>query len=161
MIIYHGSTVLVEKPEIRTGETFLDFGAGFYTTTSYEQAERWARIKMRRENTQVGYVSIYEFDYEAAKADAVIRKFDTADMEWLLFVASNRRGVRPVEAADMHIGPVADDNVYQSIRLFETGAYDAEYTVKKLKTETLHDQWTLHSDKILKYLNFIEAKEVR
>ena len=40
MIIYHGSTVLVEKPEIRTGETFLDFGAGFYTTTSYEQAER-------------------------------------------------------------------------------------------------------------------------
>jgi len=60
-----------------------------------------------------------------------------------------------------HIGPVADDNVYQSIRLFETGAYDAEYTVKKLKTEVLHDQWTLHSDEILKYLNFIEAKEVR
>ena len=161
MIIYHGSTVLVEKPEIRTGETFLDFGAGFYTTTSYEQAERWARIKMRRENTQVGYVSIYEFDYEAAKSDAVIRKFDTADMEWLLFVASNRRCVRPVEAADMHIGPVADDNVYQSIRLFETGAYDAEYTVKRLKTEVLHDQWTLHTDRILEYLAFVETKEVR
>lgn len=61
----------------------------------------------------------------------------------------------------MHIGPVADDNVYQSIRLFETGAYDAEYTVKKLKTEVLHDQWTLHTDRILKYLNFIEAKEIR
>ena len=34
MILYHGSTVLVEKPEIRKGETFLDFGVGFYTTTS-------------------------------------------------------------------------------------------------------------------------------
>ena len=56
---------------------------------------------------------------------------------------------------------VADDNVYQSIRLLETGAYDAEYTVKKLKTEVLHDQWTLHSNEILKYLKFIEAKEVR
>ena len=33
--------------------------------------------------------------------------------------------------------------------------------VKKLKTEVLHDQWTLHSNKILKYLKFIEAKEVR
>ena len=51
--------------------------------------------------------------------------------------------------------------MYQSIRLFETGAYDAEYTVKKLKTEVLHDQWTFHSEEILKYLNFIEAKEVR
>ena len=47
VIIYHGSTVLVETPEIREGGTFLDFGVGFYTTTSYEQAERWARIKMR------------------------------------------------------------------------------------------------------------------
>lgn len=32
MIIYHGSTVLVEKPEILVGDTFLDFGVGFYTT---------------------------------------------------------------------------------------------------------------------------------
>ena len=63
--------------------------------------------------------------------------------------------------ADLHIGPVADDNVYQSIRLFETGAYDAEYTVKRLKNEVLHDQWTLHTDKILTYCKFIEAKEVK
>jgi hypothetical protein len=33
MIIYHGSTALVEKPEIRISDTFLDFGTGFYTTT--------------------------------------------------------------------------------------------------------------------------------
>ena len=67
MIIYHGSTDLVKEPEIRAGDTFLDFGAGFYTTTSYDQAERWARIKMRRENRDTGYVAVYEFDYDAAK----------------------------------------------------------------------------------------------
>ena len=38
MIIYHGSTVLVEKPEIRISDSFLDFGTGFYTTTSEHQA---------------------------------------------------------------------------------------------------------------------------
>lgn len=54
MILYHGSTVPVEKPEIRISESFLDFGTGFYTTTSLQQAERWARIKMRRENKPVG-----------------------------------------------------------------------------------------------------------
>ena len=48
MILYHGSTVRVEMPELRAGVSLLDFGAGFYTTSSYEQAERWARIKMRR-----------------------------------------------------------------------------------------------------------------
>lgn len=45
MIIYHGSTVLVEKPEIRISDSFLDFGTGFYTTTSEHQAERWAKSK--------------------------------------------------------------------------------------------------------------------
>ena len=76
-------------------------------------------------------------------------------------MVNNRRGNSGNSRSDMHIGPVADDNVYQSIRLFETGAYDAEYTIKRLKTEILHDQWVLHSDKSLKYLNFIEEKKIR
>ena len=67
MILYHGSTDLVDKPKIRVGEVFLDFGVGFYTTTSYEQAERWARIKMRRNNSDIGYVAIYEFDLKKAQ----------------------------------------------------------------------------------------------
>jgi len=161
MILYHGSIDLVNKPEIRKGDVCLDFGVGFYTTTSYEQAERWARIKMRRHNATVGYVSVYEFDLDASLKELSIDKFETADEKWLEFVVNNRKGVSTVDVKDMHIGPVADDNVYQSIRLFETGAYDAEYTVKKLKTEVLQDQWTLHTDKALSYLEFVEAKEIR
>lgn len=45
MILYHGSTDLVDKPEIRESDVYLDFGVGFYTTTSFEQAERWAKKK--------------------------------------------------------------------------------------------------------------------
>lgn len=161
MILYHGSTDLVDKPEIRKGDMYLDFGVGFYTTTSENQADRWARIKMRRNNTDVGYVAVYEFDFEKAEKELNIKRFENADEKWLAFVVNNRRGAETNDNADMHIGPVADDNVYQSIRLFETGAYDAEYTVKKLKTEVLRDQWVLHTDKILEYLKFIEAKEVR
>lgn len=161
MILYHGSIDLVDKPEIRKGDVYLDFGVGFYTTTSYEQAERWARIKMRRHNAAVGFVSVYEFDLDSAANDLLIEKFETADEKWLAFVVNNRKGVFAGDMKDMHIGPVADDNVYQSIRLFETGAYDAEYTVKKLKTEVLQDQWTLHTDKALSYLKFVEAKEIK
>ena len=160
MILYHGSTDLVKSPEIRKSEVYLDFGVGFYTTTSLEQAERWARIKMRRNDFPVGYVSVYEFDLERAEKEITIGRFDTADERWLEFVVGNRRGVKTGDKKDLHIGPVADDNIYQSIRLFETGAYDAEYTVKKLKTEVLHDQWTLHTEKALSFLKFVKAKEI-
>ena len=161
MILFHGSTDLVDKPEIRVSEAYLDFGTGFYTTTSYEQAERWARIKMRRKNVAVGYVSVYEFDYEAAIRSFSIKQFTQADMEWITFVSANRNGEKVTGDFDMHIGPVADDNVYRSIRLFETGILDAEETVKRLKTELLHDQWTMHTQEILSYCTFIEAKTIR
>lgn len=157
IIIYHGSTELVKKPEIRIGNQFLDFGAGFYTTTSKDQAERWAKIKMQRENKKVGYVSVYEFDFESAENETVIHRFDTADMKWLRFVTANRRGESLETNVDMHIGPVADDNVYRSIRLFETGVLNAEETVKRLKTEVLQDQWTFHTEKILSYLKYIDS----
>ena len=161
MKLYHGSTALVKQPEIRTGTTFLDFGAGFYTTTSYEQAERWARIKMRRESAAIGYVASYNFDFDAASGEIAIQTFSSADMEWLQFVVKNRRGLPFEVPADMHIGPVADDNVYQSIRFFETGVFSAEETVKRLKTEVLHDQWTFHTAKALSYCHFEDYKEVR
>ena len=137
MILYHGSTLPVEDPKILPSEAFLDFGTGFYTTTSYRQAERWAKIKMRRLNTDVGYVSVYKFDYDAAALQSEIFRFQAADMEWLRFVVGNRRGEELFKAADLHIGPVADDNIYRSIRLFETGVLDSEETVKRLKTEVL------------------------
>lgn len=161
MIIYHGSTALVEKPEIREGDNFLDFGIGFYTTTSYEQAERWARIKMRRKKADIGYVAIYEFDFESAAKNTNIKRFDLADMEWLMFVVRNRRGEYTNESVDMHIGPVADDDVYQSIRLFETGVLDVEATVKRLKTEKLQDQWTFHTDKMLSYLRYVDYMVIK
>ena len=97
-------------------------------TTSYEQTERWTRIKMRRMNVEVGYVSVYEFDYEATRREAELFIFENADVEWLDFVVGNRRGEEHFKAAGLHIGPVADDNVYRSIRLFETGVLDADET---------------------------------
>lgn len=162
MILYHGSTDLVSVPEIRTGEVYLDFGVGFYTTTSYEQAGRWAKIKMRRNNCAVGYVSVYEFDDKDAETNGLrIEKFTSADERWLQFVVDHRRGKPDAEEKDLYIGPVADDNIYQTICLFENGAYDAAYTVKKLKTEVSHDQWAFHTQRALSFLKFIEAKEIR
>ena len=42
MILYHGSTQIVEFPEIRTAKYHKDFYFGFYCTLLPEQAIRWA-----------------------------------------------------------------------------------------------------------------------
>ena len=109
MILYHGSTVSVDAPHILESVSLLDFGAGFYTTQSYEQAERWPRVKMRRAKAERGFVSVYEFDEQQALQAQMIRRFDRADMVWLQFVVGNRRGTAPGDASEIHIGPVADD----------------------------------------------------
>ena len=60
----------------------------------------------------------------------------------------------------MHIGPVADDNVYRTIRLFETGVLETDETLKRLKTEVLQEQWTFHTEKALSFVKFIKSKEI-
>ncbi len=67
MKIYHGSTVIVEKPSLEILNYRTDFGKGFYTTTDIEQAKRWTKIKKERneeekkENNIKRYINIYEY----------------------------------------------------------------------------------------------------
>ncbi len=42
MILYHGSNVIVSKPQLIHQNRFLDFGFGFYTTTNRVQAIAFA-----------------------------------------------------------------------------------------------------------------------
>lgn len=48
MKLYHGSLDIVERPQIRLANRTLDYGIGFYTTTSEEQAELWVKRKIAR-----------------------------------------------------------------------------------------------------------------
>ena len=66
MKIYHGSIEIVEKPEIRILQNrTLDYGYGFYTTTSYNQSRDWVKRRMDNTNTTKGFINIYEFDEKA------------------------------------------------------------------------------------------------
>ena len=48
MLLYHGSNVEVSNPQIIESDRRLDFGKGFYLTSSYEQAKRWAELTVKR-----------------------------------------------------------------------------------------------------------------
>ena len=50
MLLYHGSNIAVREPKILKSQRYLDFGAGFYMTSDFEQARKWAvRTAARRE----------------------------------------------------------------------------------------------------------------
>ena len=44
-LLYHGSNVLVEKPQIIVSGYYKDFGYGFYCTNIETQARKWALTK--------------------------------------------------------------------------------------------------------------------
>ena len=98
MIIYHGSYIKIEKPEIIIQEKGRDFGFGFYTTTIKEQAERWAIRTARLLSRQSGknenaVINIYDYDENSAK-DLNIKSFPTADLEWLELVIKCRSDLK-------------------------------------------------------------------
>ncbi len=62
MLLYHGSNMAVEKPEVNAGRRALDFGAGFYLTSNRDQAERWAQAVVRRRQSGCAMLNCFEFD---------------------------------------------------------------------------------------------------
>ena len=63
MILYHGSYLEVQTPDLVHSRENLDFGRGFYTTPLYEQAIKWYEGFKRRGKR--GIVSHYSFDESA------------------------------------------------------------------------------------------------
>jgi len=153
MLLYHGSDVIVKKPKILKSNRYLDFGAGFYTTGNKKQALRWAKKVAKRNDTEQFFVSIYEFNERDAFKDLQVLKFERPDKKWLDFVLKNRNG-KKTDEYDIVTGPVADDNVYLSIRLFETGVLSEEETIKRLKIRRLYNQILFHNEKSLRYLKY-------
>lgn len=60
MIVYHGSIITVDKPDVHHSYRPLDFGKGFYVTSVCEQAERWAKRKAALLGSDKAIINIYE-----------------------------------------------------------------------------------------------------
>lgn len=159
MKLYHGSTVVVRKPTLRLGRPNADFGKGFYTTSNYEQAVRWAHIKQEREESQRAVVSVYEFDEKLlVHEDIKIRRFNGADESWLYFVSDCRKSRQ--HDYDLVQGPVANDKVFTTVNLFESGVLSAEAAILQLKAYKTYDQLSFHTEKTIEMLRFVESFEV-
>lgn len=159
MLLYHGNNVTVEAPRLFKTDRRVDFGSGFYLTSSFEQARRWAQIATKRREEGVPLVSIFKFDEQMLKSLDSLR-FEGATFEWLRFVGSNRRGDAAEDELDIVIGPVANDNTMPTLRLFFVGFYSEEEAIKRLLPQKLHDQYAFKTEAALAALSFVEVRRV-
>ena len=150
IIIYHGSTQIVEYPEIRVAKYNKDFYFGFYRTMMPEQARRWA-------TRFTGKGIINEYLYRPnEKLKTLI--FPEMTEEWLDFIASCRLG-KPHDY-DIVEGPMANDTIFNYVQDFVDGKISraAFWELAKFKKPT--HQISFHTAKALTTLEFLKGYEV-
>lgn len=153
MKLYHGSNLEINNPRIIKSDRKLDFGTGFYLTSSYEQAAKWARLTEKRRNNGEPIVSVFDYDDECEKQLNVL-KFDSPDAAWLRFVSNYRKNEEIKNIYDLIKGPVANDRTMPVISLFFTGVYTEEETIKRLLPQKLVDQFAFKTQRSLSFLKF-------
>ena len=89
MILYHGSYLAIENPDLLHSRPNLDFGKGFYLTSIREQAVKWCGKFVKR--GKEGIISNYMFDEELFQRLKVLQ-FDSYSEDWLEFILTCRSG---------------------------------------------------------------------
>ncbi|MBR3872354.1 MAG: DUF3990 domain-containing protein [Paludibacteraceae bacterium] len=157
MKLYHSSYVIVEKPDTTHSRKFLDFGSGFYLTTLYDQAFRYAQRFKRRGKS--AWLNTYELKVDD-DSKWNIKKFESYNVEWLDFVAQCRDG-NDVGDYDMIIGGIANDRVIITLDRYFMGEISQEEALGLLQFEKPNIQYCIRSERMLKEcLTFIESQEL-
>ena len=157
MILFHGSLEIVESPKILEANRPLDFGRGFYTTTDLPQARRWVRLRLEQQKATMGYINVFEY---SAKKELHTRHFQSANEAWVDFVHANRTMQGYDHDFDIVSGPVANNNVYLSFNLYESGFISKAELIRRLKTYKLVNQYLFHTVRALETLVYKGCKEV-
>lgn len=157
MKLYHSSNVVVEHPDTRHSRKYLDFGCGFYLTSLYDQAVRYAQRFKRR--GQQAWLNTYEFSL-CDETQWNIKRFDAYDEHWLDFVAQCRDG-KDVGNYDMVIGGIANDRVIITLDRYFSGEISQNEALGLLRFEKPNVQYCIRSERMLQEcLTYIESEQV-
>ena len=159
MIVYHGSIITVDSPDVQHSYRPLDFGKGFYVTSVCEQAERWARRKAALFGSDKAIINVYEMK---ENADGLkIKSFAPDLMDWIDFVCECRDGKTEYQKYDLIYGKVANDRVFRVVDMYHTGIWDKERALKEIKVYPTYDQIAFITqeaiDRLLVFKSFREV----
>jgi len=146
MIIYHGSDIIIDKPDILHSGKRLDFGSGFYVTTVKSQAERWAKRKSVIRGKEKGLVSVFEYN---ESQDFNILDFGDNLDDWIDFVCECRSGSDIFKDYDGIKGKVADDKVFRVVDMYQMGIWDKNRAIKEIRVYDTYDQISFVTQKAI------------
>ena len=146
MIVYHGSDIMVVKPDILHSAKRLDFGAGFYVTTVSTQAERWAKRKARLRGKESGIVTMFEMTEDTG---FMVKDFVDDLDSWIDFVCKCRDGSEIYKEFDVIKGKVANDKVFRVVDMYKRGLWDKERAIREIRVYDTYDQIAFISQKAI------------
>lgn len=156
MKLFHSSNLPVELPDTSHSRDYLDFGKGFYLTSLYDQAVKYAQRFIRRQQT--AWLNTYEFVFNPAEWKVL--EFNSYNKSWLDFVSKCRAGHDDSDY-DIVIGGIANDKVIQTLDRYFEGELSEDATLGLLKYEKPNNQYCIRSQRLLdKCLKHIESQQL-
>lgn len=146
MILYHTSDREIRNPEIHHGRKNADFGWGFYLTPDKDFTYRWAG-----ENAIVN-------EYEMDENGLVIHRFGR-DTDWFQYIYNNRR-LQDEIAADVIIGPIANDTIFDTLGIITSGLLKPEDAIKLLMIGPEYTQVAIKTEKAADQLRWIGSERI-
>ena len=104
--------VVIQEADVHYGRVNADFGQGFYLTPDREFAARWAKERIGQKTILHAYV----LDLEGLE----IKRFERTK-EWFSYIYRNRRSYKDELDADVIVGPIANDTIYDTLGIFTSG----------------------------------------
>lgn len=157
MRLYHSSNIIVDHPDTLHSRQYLDFGRGFYLTSIYDQAVRYAQRFKRR--GQQAWLNTYELSEEDI-GQWNVKRFKSYNKQWLDFVAQCRDG-KDVGDYDMVIGGIANDRVIITLDRYFTGEITQKEALGLLRFEKPNIQYCIRSEQMLQAcLTYIDSEQI-
>ena len=177
MLLYHGSYKEISTIDLSVCRAGLDFGRGFYVTSSYEQALNYipASIKKNIRSKKIppeypvseGRISVFRFHPDPS---LLIHCFPTADIDWLHFIAASRDDSLFPDVKKFYLGydviggKVADDNTSATLNAYISGdlgvpgtaSFD-DFVIGRLLPDRLTDQFCFRTERSIQTLEFIRS----
>ena len=131
-ILYHGTIYDFAEIDVKKGKPYKDFGQGFYVTKNRESAINMAlrnrdielRKLKRRAITRIVTPWLYTYELDESNLEALsVKRFGSADREWVLFITDNRTHNPHRHTYDIVIGPTANDQTNPTIQTYLNEGY--------------------------------------
>ena len=133
MILYHGSTMDIERIDLQKSKPNKDFGRAFYLSANYDQALEMAQFKAEFAELPP-IVNVYRFD-EKLLQEFKYKRFETYTEEWAHFVYDHRiepEG-RTLHDYDVVFGPIANDTIGAQITRYKQGYISFEQFLQRIQ----------------------------